>query len=144
MTKTEILKLVGDIKSDSKSISKNAEKELIKICEPIIKKYYNIAREYGNTEVCGWEEDYVSSRGELTEFIGYENGVLTFYYEDGCRGNHYECEVKMPLAWLDDSHIKEYRKFCKAKNLVLLEEAIKKAQLEFDKLKERQKELKKK
>ena len=44
--KQKVLQLIGDFKSDSKSKSAKAEKELIKICEPIIQRFYNIALKF--------------------------------------------------------------------------------------------------
>jgi hypothetical protein len=112
--KQKVLQLVDDFKSDSKSKSSKAEKELIKICEPIIKRFYNIASKFGKpNEHFGFPYDYRASRGGIDSFVGVENMKLEFYYTDGCMGELYEAYPEMPLNWLDEGSEEEFFKFCK-------------------------------
>lgn len=112
--KQRVLQLIGDFKSDSKSKSKQAEKELIDICEPIIKKFYDISRTFGSTiKNFGFPHDYMSSRGNIDSFVEFNNEKLVFYYTDGCMGNFYEEYLEMPLHWLDEGAEEDYFNYCK-------------------------------
>jgi len=112
--KQKVLQLVDDFKSDSKSKSAKAEKELIKICEPIIKRFYNIASKFDiSTEHFDFPYDYCASRGSIDSFVGFEDMKLEFYYTDGCRGELYEAYPEMPLNWLDEGSEEEFFKICK-------------------------------
>ena len=140
MDKTEILQLIGDIESDSKKKSSMAEQKLIKICEPVIKKYHGIASEYGAPSTVGWDCEYMSSRGGISSFDYFKDGVLHFSYTDGCMGEIIEALVNMPLEWIDESNEDKYRQFCKSKNICLLESEIrdyeKRIELRKNKIKE--------
>lgn len=86
-TKQRVLQLVKEFNSDSKSKSKKAKKELIKICEPIIKRVYEIISEFddeGLSEDFGFLYDYMTTRGTIDAFEGMEGNVLEFCYSDGC------------------------------------------------------------
>ena len=101
--------LIKNYFGDSKSESKSAEKELIFICEPIIKKYCGEIEKYIE-EIGGdfklrseyFDHDYSCTRGDIDNFVEYDekDRVLVFWYSDGCRGEIYECEVRMPIEWL--------------------------------------------
>lgn len=129
--KQKVLQLVGDFKSDSKSKSAKAEKELIKICEPIIQRFYNIALKFdipNANEHFDFPYDYSASRGSIDSFVDFENMKLEFYYTDCCMGEHYEAYPEMPLNWLDEGSEEEFFKFCKGYTL-------RKTALEIEKLK---------
>lgn len=127
--KQKVLQLVGECKSDSKSKSAKAEKELIKICEPIIQRFYNIASKFGTpNEDFDFPYDYIASRGGIESFVGFEDMKLEFYYTDGCMGELYEAYPEMPLNWLDEDSEEEFFKFCKGY-------ALRKNSLEIEKLK---------
>lgn len=127
--KQRVLQLVGDFKSDSKSKSAKAEKELIKICEPIIKRFYNIASQFGRPKDFGFPGDYIASRGGIDSFDDFNDLKLEFYYTDVCRGELYDAYPKMPLHWLDDNAELNYFNYCKGK-------ALHKVGMEIEKLKE--------
>ena len=128
--KQRVLQLVGDFKSDSKSKSAKAEKELIKICEPIIKRFYNIASQFGNpNEDFNFPYDYRASRGGIDSFVDFHDMKFEFYYTDGCLGDHYEEYLEMPLHWLDEKAELNYFNYCKGK-------ALHKVGMEIEKLKE--------
>lgn len=106
-----ISNLIEKYFGDSKSESEKAEKELINICEPIIKKYCEAIEKY--IEQIGadfslrddyFNFDYSCSRGDIDDFVQYDEeiGALEFWYSDGCRGEIYECGVYMPYEWLDE------------------------------------------
>jgi len=116
----EILQLISDFESDSKTKSLCAEKSLIKICEPIIKKYYDITMEYNQlvynvfNELSSdiFSEEYSSDRGDLVKFLRYnkEDNSLEFLYKDGCLGEVWECTVSMPVDWFDENYKQTFRK----------------------------------
>lgn len=128
--KQKVLQMVGDFKSDSKKKSAKAEKELIKICEPVIQRFYNIASKFGSPHKdFDFPFDYMDSRGGIDSFVDFEDLTLTFQYTDCCRGEHYTEFPKMPLSWLDDNAEEEYFRFCKG-------HALHKKGIEIEKLKE--------
>ncbi len=114
-TKQRVLQLVKEFNSDSKSKSKKAEKELIKICEPIIKRVYEIVTEFDDflSEDFGFPYDYLSSRGTIDNFEGIEDNMLGFHYSDGCLGEYIEASLEMPLDWLDEDAPEKIFKQCK-------------------------------
>ena len=115
-TKQRVLQLVKEFNSDSKSNSKKAEKELIKICEPIIKRVYEIVSEFddeGLSEDFGFPYDYLSSRGTIDAFDGMDENKLRFHYSDGCLGEYIEASLEMPLDWLDEDVPEKIFKQCK-------------------------------
>ena len=118
-TKQRVLQLVKEFNSDSKSNSKKAEKELIKICEPIIKRVYEIVTEFDDflSEDFGFPYDYLSSRGTIDAFDGMEGNKLRFHYSDGCLGEYIEASLEMPLDWLDEDVPEKIFKQCKEKML---------------------------
>ena len=129
---------------DSKSESENAEKELINICEPIIKKYCEAIENY--IEQIGgdfrlrdeyFNFDYSRSRGDIDDFVQYdeEKNALEFWYSDGCRGEIYECSVYMPIEWLDEDKFDD--------NMAVIKDEIKSRLIEYttNKIAEQEKEL---
>ena len=115
-TKQRVLQLVKEFNSDSKSKSKKAKKELIKICEPIIKRVYEIIKEFDDDlpEDFGFPYyDYSSSRGNIDAFDGMEGNKLRFHYSDGCLGEYIEASLEMPLDWLDEDAPEKIFKQCK-------------------------------
>ena len=144
--KQKVLQLVGDFKSNSKSKSTKAEKELIKICEPIIQRFYNIASKFDMpNEHFGFPYDYRASRGSIDSFVGFENMKLEFYYTDGCMGELYEAYPEMPLDWLDEGSEEEFFKFCKGYALRVKALEIKKLKkdyiIKYNSLKSKYKEI---
>lgn len=135
MDKTEILQqkvysLIEDWKSDSKSKSRKAEKELISICEPIVKRFYKIAEQFGDPKVVGsFPYEYEVDRGEFFEVTDFTGNHIEFHYRDSCLGEYYEDYLEMPLYWLKDGADEEYFNECK-------ERAVDKLELELKKLKE--------
>lgn len=151
--KQKVLSLIPDLKSDSISKRDAAKKEIISICEPVIKKFYNIAKEFELTyhESCHpseeyflkeWDNDYISSRGSIESVCDAKPTSVEFYYSDGMRGNIYEAYIDMPLHWLDDGSDEEYRRFCRAKALMFMDEKIKRAKSKVTELEARYEELK--
>lgn len=118
--KQKVLQLIGDFKSDSKSKSAKAEKELIKICEPIIQRFYNIALKFdipNANEHFDFPYDYSASRGSIDSFVDFKSMKLEFHYTDCCLGEHYEAYPEMPLYWLDEGSEEEFFNFCKGYTL---------------------------
>jgi hypothetical protein len=114
----KILELISDFESDSKSRSKKAQEELIKICEPIIKQFYCIAKDFGVDIDMDWDTDYNDNRGKITKFMGVEDNCLDFYYEDYCMGESYCCSVYMPIGWVcNNNALESYKNICIEKKL---------------------------
>ena len=151
--KEKVIALMNDLKSDSKTKSKNAEKEIISLCEPVIKKHYEIAKEFGLTSgsigdrpLDEWDNDYVASRGSIDKIVDHIKGTsIEFYYSDGCRGNIYEAFIDMPLDWLnaEDYDYESYRRHCKLAALERQEQRIKNARADLIKMEEEYKRLQK-
>lgn len=131
-TKQRVLQLVKEFNSDSKSKSKKAKKELIKICEPIIKRVYEIITEFDDDlpEDFGFPYDYLSSRGSIDAFCGIEGNMLRFHYSDGCWWDYVEASFKMPLEWLDEDAPEKIFKKCK-------EILLNKKEIEINRLEEK-------
>lgn len=128
--KEQVLQLIKDAGNSKKHII--AEQKLIEICEPVIKKYYNIAKEYGNPINVGWDVGYNSLWGGICTFLSslsdIENNKICFLYSDNYTEDDsmdVEAYIDMPLDWLDESYEKEYRNLCKEKNIEILEAEIK-------------------
>jgi len=124
--------LVEKYFGDSRSESEKAEKELINICEPIIKRYCKAIEKY--IEQIGgdfrlrdvyFDFDYSCSRGGIDNFVLYdeEARVLEFGYSDGCMGEIYECDVYMPFEWLDEDKFDD--------NMVTIKDEIKSRLIEY-------------
>ena len=131
-TKQRVLQLVKEFNSDSKSKSKKAEKELIKICEPIIKRVYEIIKEFDDDlpEDFGFPYDYLSSHGTIDNFDGIEGNLLRFHYSEGCWWNYVDASLKMPLEWLDEDAPEKISKKCK-------EILLNKKEIEINRLEEK-------
>jgi len=133
-TKQRVLQLVKEFNSDSKSKSKKAKKELIKICEPIIKRVYEIIKEFDDDlpEYFGFPYyDYLPSRGTIDAFEGIEGNILRFHYFDGgWFAQIVEASLKMPLEWLDEDAPEKISKKCK-------EILLNKKEIEINRLEEK-------
>ena len=145
-TKQRVLQLVKEFNSDSKSKSKKAKKELIKICEPIIKRVYEIIKEFDDDlpEDFGFPYyDYSSSRGNIDAFDGMEGNKLRFHYSDGGWLDYVEASLKMPLEWLDEDAPEKIFKKCKEILLNKKEIEINRLEEKIESLREEIVELKK-
>lgn len=125
--KEKVLNLIKDIDCDSKKKSEKARDEIIKICEPIVEKFYNIASKYSINGKVGWPEEYSDRFGSICDVEGLcDNGTaIELYYEDSYYSEVHGCYVHMPLSWFDDGEEEKYESFCKAKALNSLEAEIK-------------------
>jgi len=132
--KQRVLQLVEEFNSDSKSKIKKAEKELIKICEPIINRVYEIITEFDDdlSEDFGFPYDYISSRGSIDAFEGMEGNMLDFYY------------LEMPLEWLDEDAPEKIFNQCKEKMLRKKEIELHQLEEKIESLREQIVELKNK
>lgn len=139
-----IADLIEKYFGDSKTESKAAEKELINICEPIIKKYCKAIENYIEQIGGGFklrdkyfDHDYSYNRGDIGDFVQYDEkeNALEFWYSDGCRGEIYECEVYMPVEWLAVDKFDD--------NMVAIKNKIKSRLIEYltNKIAEQEKEL---
>ena len=86
--KKEILKLIEDTKNDSRKVSGEATRKLCKICNNIIKKYYDISKKYNRTyheDVWEYYDPYCYEH-TIYDFVGYGCGenkdTLEFLYTD--------------------------------------------------------------
>ena len=133
-TKKRVLQLVKEFNSDSKSKSKKAEKELIKICEPIIKRVYEIVTKFDDelSKDFGFPYDYISSCGTIDAFEGMESNMLDFYY------------LEMPLEWLDEDAPEKIFNQCKEKMLRKKEIELQQLEEKIESLREQIVELKNK
>ena len=132
--KQRVLQLVEEFNSDSKSKIKKAEKELIKICEPIINRVYEIITEFDDelSKDFGFPYDYISSRGSIDAFEGMEGNMLDFYY------------LEMPLEWLDEDAPEKIFNQCKEKMLRKKEIELHQLEEKIESLREQIVELKNK
>ena len=132
--KQRVLRLVEEFNSDSKSKIKKAEKELIKICEPIINRVYEIITEFDDdlSEDFGFPYDYISSHGSIDAFEGMEGNMLDFYY------------LEMPLEWLDEDAPEKIFNQCKEKMLRKKEIELHQLEEKIESLREQIVELKNK
>jgi len=119
--KQKVLQLVGDLNSDSKTKASKAEKEIIRICEPIIKQHWNIGDKYKVLSKMGWDDIYMPQRGKI---VAVSYGIadhINFVYHDASMSELFECTVKMSIHWLDNDSLERYEKVCKGKRIVALE-----------------------
>ncbi len=132
--KQRVLQLVEEFNSDLKSKSKKAENELLKICEPIINRVYEIITEFDDdlSEDFGFPYDYISSRGSIDAFEGMEGNMLDFYY------------LEMPLEWLDEDAPEKIFNQCKEKMLRKKEIELHQLEEKIESLREQIVELKNK
>ena len=134
--KQKVLQLVGDFNSDSKKKSSEAEYELIEICEPIIKKFKNVCREFGQSDGHHFGDEYRPSSGCIEHFEGIENtDELVFYYNDFFCGEEHPAYLRMPLHWLDEDGYENYRKYIKGKKLTKLEYELENYQKQVERVK---------
>lgn len=86
MEKSEILKLIKELGSDSKSKSKRASDKLVEIFEPKIKAWAEIVAEYTQDHISNYGE-YEPSHGEIVSVSYYKTGnEFCFCYKDACCG----------------------------------------------------------
>lgn len=114
--KKEIENLIGLTFDDSRKVSGEATRELCKICNNIIKKYYDISKKYYRTyheDVWEYYDPYCNEH-KIYAFDGYGCGenkdTLEFLYTDvdGCDNSFY-----MPIVWFDDDYLNIYENQCK-------------------------------
>lgn len=120
--KEKVIKLIGELKSDIGSW-REINDEIIKICKPIIKKFYNVAKHYSTPSYVGWTTNYFDfNYGILSEvYSGDEDSITFTYVEYDGPFVLFEEEITMPLSWLDPNSLEEYKKFCKEKEISRLE-----------------------
>lgn len=120
MEKKQLKEWVEKLNSDSKSISNNAKKIVIKECEPRLKKWYNCIRKYGDFNISD-DDEYLANRGGISDaWFNKETNELSFLYTDGCRGDHIEDDINVDLdEFLDDNFFanREYSAWTKAVTL---------------------------
>lgn len=120
MEKKQLKEWVKKLNSDSKSISNNAKKIVIKECEPRLKKCYNGIRKYGDFNISE-DDEYLANRGGISDvWFNKETNELSFLYTDGCRGDHIEDDINVDLdEFLDDNFFanREYSAWTKAVTL---------------------------
>lgn len=111
MEKSEILKLINELGSDSKSKSKKASDKLVEIFEPKIKAWAEIVAEYLNDNISEYG-DYLSSRGSIVSVSYYKTGnELTFYYKDSCLSELIEDWIHVDADdIIDDNFINKVKK----------------------------------
>lgn len=107
-----LIKLTFD---DSRKVSSEANRELCKICNDIIKKYYDISKKYHRTyheDVWEYYDPYCDNK--IHTFDGYGCGetkdTLEFLYTDV---DGYDNSFYMPIVWFDDDYLNIYENHCK-------------------------------
>ena len=134
--KEEILKLIEDTKNDSRKVSGEATRELCKICNNIIKKYYDISKKYNgiyHEDVWEYYDPYCNEH-KIYAFDGYGCGenkdTLEFLYTDvdGCDNSFY-----MPIVWFDDDYLNIYENQCKQFYIELLYSELKRYEMNIKK-----------
>jgi hypothetical protein len=128
-----LIKLTFD---DSRKVSGEATHELCKICNNIIKKYYDISKKYNGTyheDVWEYYDPYCNEH-RIYAFDGYGCGenkdTLEFLYTDvdGCDNLFY-----MPIVWFDDEYLNIYENHCKEFYIESLHDELKKYEMNIKK-----------
>ena len=125
--------------SDNKKEHKMTENAIIVLCEPVIKKHYEIASIYGmNRYIYGdsnnlieWENNY-SPQCPFTAVIGEELTSIVLKYNPGCNNNRFI--IKMPFDWFNDEdyNYEFYSRHCKLAALGKYKDRIEKARKYLD------------
>jgi len=131
--KERFLELVEDYVDGTKSVKKMVEKELIKICEPIIRLRYGIAKKY-NQELVEIGHDYDPSSGQIERVYEIKeptstNPKIVFKYRDLYEDEHsnvteYKAYIEFPSSWLESDDALNFEKFCRQKKIDYLKIAI--------------------
>jgi len=131
--KERFLELVEDYVDGTKSVKKTAEKELIKICEPIIRLRYGIAKKY-NQELVEIGRDYDPSSGRIERIYEikepkFDNPKIAFKYRDLYEDEHgditeYKADIEFPSSWLESDDASKFEKSCRQKKIDYLKIAI--------------------
>ena len=131
--KERFLELVEDYVDGTKSVKKTVEKELIKICEPIIRLRYGIAKKY-NQELVEIGRDYDPSSGRIERIYEIkepksDNPKIAFKYRDLYKDEHgdvteYKADIEFPSSWLEQEDASNFEKSCRQKKIDYLKIAI--------------------
>lgn len=127
-----LIKLTFD---DSRKVSGEANRELCKICNDIIKKYYDIAKKYDrlyHEDVWEYYDPYCDNKIHTFDGYGYgeTSDTLEFLYTDvdNCDNSFY-----MPIVWLDDDFLNTYEEYCKRLYIISLNDQIKRYEMNIKK-----------
>lgn len=123
--------LISDYRNGTKSVAKTAEKELIKICEPIVRLRYGIAKKY-NQEIVEIGKEYDPSSGRIERIYEIRENpetIITFQYYDPWKdsdGNEHEYKayINFPMSWLDEDADVKFEKQCRKRKIDYLLVAI--------------------
>lgn len=125
--------------TDNKKEHKMTENAIIALCEPIIKKHYEVASEYGMNEyIYGdsnnlpeWENNY-SPYYPFVSVVEEELTGIVLQYNPGCKASHFT--IKIPFDWFNDEDYdyESYRRYCKLAALEKYKGRIEKARKYLD------------
>lgn len=80
-------------------IPSDVEKELIKIYEPIVKKFYKIGEHFG-FDIFGEDSDYLNDIGHITEVNDIHSDTIDFVYEDEFKDTTTYEIITVPICWV--------------------------------------------
>jgi hypothetical protein len=133
--KKEIKDLIKLTFDDSRKVSGEANHELCKICNNIIKKYYDIAKKYDrlyHEDVWEYYDPYCDNI--IHTFDGYGCGenkdTLVFLFTDADDFYNSFC---MPIVWLDDDFLNTYEEYCKKLYIISLNDLLKRYEINIKK-----------
>lgn len=137
--KKEIENLISLTFDDSKKVSGEATRELCKICNNIIKKYYDIAKKYNRTyHDDHWEYyDPYCDEHRIHSLAYYEPDknnadeyILEFLFSDV---DDYDNSFYFPTIWLDDNYFNTYENLCKDLYIDSLHDELKRYEMNIKK-----------
>ena len=94
-------------------ISPDVEKELIKIYEPIVKRFYKIGEHFG-IYLFGEDSDYLNDFGKIVEVNDIHSDTIDFIYEDKFKDTITQEIISIPIRWVE---ISEEEFFYEMKNI---------------------------
>lgn len=83
-------------------IPPNVEKELIKIYEPIVKRFYKIGEHFG-FYLFGEDSDYLNDFGKIIEVNDIHSDTIDFIYEDRFKDTITQEIISVPIYWVEIS-----------------------------------------
>lgn len=83
-------------------IPHDVEKELIKIYEPIVKKFHKIGEHFG-FYLFGEDSDYSNDIGKIIEVNDIHSDTIEFVYEDKFKDTTTHEIITVPIYWVEIS-----------------------------------------
>lgn len=132
--KQTVLRLIGDIGTNP-----DAEKELIKICAPVIVYHYKIASDFEVLSEMGWDSYYTPYDCNIESYCGMTGTSIGFSAK--CEGFEKISYPRMSLDWLDDDSEESYKQVCKAKKATLIDKQIEEYKKKITSLEKKREEI---